>query len=189
MQCTLSISSVNVTCLLHSIQYFETSAASGENVSKAVDVLLDLIMKRMERCVDKSWIPDGTVRANGHSATDLTEPSDPEKGKCACWSSAKSKSTTPNLSLSPRPFLSSNWTEMYGRGYHELLLPEKCWSKHMMNASKWQLLYSYTRIPTVCNTTTALWIFEGFFFFHFKVIVIACCIFLTVESAFNCLHL
>lgn len=75
------------TCLLFDlarVPYFETSAASGENVSHAVEVLLDLIMKRMERCVDKSWIPDGTVRSNGHSTTDLTEPRDPEQSKCAC---------------------------------------------------------------------------------------------------------
>lgn len=64
------------------IPYFETSAASGQNVSEAVDVLLDLIMKRMERCVDKSWIPDGTVRANGPSNANLSESSD--RGKCGC---------------------------------------------------------------------------------------------------------
>ncbi|XP_035642951.1 ras-related protein Rab-27A-like [Oncorhynchus keta] len=69
----------------YGIPYFETSAANGQFVSQAVDVLLDLIMKRMERCVDKSWIPDGTVRSNGHSGhTDITEPKTQEKGKCAC---------------------------------------------------------------------------------------------------------
>ncbi|XP_043994167.1 ras-related protein Rab-27A [Gambusia affinis] len=66
----------------YGIRYFETSAASGQNVSEAVDVLLDLIMKRMERCVDKSWIPDGTVRPNGPANPDLSEGSD--RGKCAC---------------------------------------------------------------------------------------------------------
>ncbi|CAL1604052.1 unnamed protein product [Knipowitschia caucasica] len=66
----------------YGIPYFETSAASGHNVSESVDVLLDLIMKRMERCVDKSWIPDGTVRANGNANADLSES--PDKSKCAC---------------------------------------------------------------------------------------------------------
>ncbi|KAM6981352.1 ras-related protein Rab-27A [Aplochiton taeniatus] len=66
----------------YGIPYFETSAANGQNVGQTVDVLLDLIMKRMERCVDKSWIPDGTVRANGPSNLDISES--PEKGKCAC---------------------------------------------------------------------------------------------------------
>ncbi|TRY90148.1 hypothetical protein DNTS_033340 [Danionella cerebrum] len=69
----------------YGVPYFETSAATGENVSRAVEVLLDLIMKRMERCVDKSWIPDGTVRTNGvSSATDLTEPKNSPQSKCAC---------------------------------------------------------------------------------------------------------
>uniref|UniRef100_UPI0037E74628 ras-related protein Rab-27A n=1 Tax=Semicossyphus pulcher TaxID=241346 RepID=UPI0037E74628 len=66
----------------YGIPYFETSAANGQDVNQAVDVLLDLIMKRMERCVDKSWIPDGTVRANGPTNPDLSEA--PERGKCAC---------------------------------------------------------------------------------------------------------
>lgn len=67
----------------YGIPYFETSAADGINVNKAVETLLDLIMKRMERCVDKSWIPHGVVRSNGHSSTEqLTE--DKDKGKCGC---------------------------------------------------------------------------------------------------------
>ncbi|EMP38966.1 Ras-related protein Rab-27A [Chelonia mydas] len=65
------------------IPYFETSAVNGTNVTKAVETLLDLIMKRMERCVDKSWIPEGVVRSNGHSSTEqLHEEKD--KGKCGC---------------------------------------------------------------------------------------------------------
>ncbi|KTG00288.1 hypothetical protein cypCar_00040251 [Cyprinus carpio] len=68
----------------YGVPYFETSAASGENVGRAVEVLLDLIMKRMERCVDKSWIPDGMVRTNGHSTSDLAEPRDAEQSKCGC---------------------------------------------------------------------------------------------------------
>lgn len=40
-------------------------------------------MKRMERCVDKSWIPEGVVQSNGHSSTErLSE--EKEKSKCAC---------------------------------------------------------------------------------------------------------
>ncbi|KAM9817180.1 ras-related protein Rab-27A [Neosynchiropus ocellatus] len=65
----------------YGVPYFETSAANGQNVNEAVDVLLDLIMKRMERCVDKSWIPDGTVRTNGPS---YSEVDGPERSKCAC---------------------------------------------------------------------------------------------------------
>ncbi|OBS82132.1 hypothetical protein A6R68_23879 [Neotoma lepida] len=35
------------------IPYFETSAANGRNISQAIETLLDLIMNRIERCVDK----------------------------------------------------------------------------------------------------------------------------------------
>ncbi|XP_034045618.1 ras-related protein Rab-27A [Thalassophryne amazonica] len=66
----------------YGIPYFETSAANGQNVSQAVDILLDLIMKRMERCGDKSWIPDGTFRSNGPHNSDISEESN--KSKCAC---------------------------------------------------------------------------------------------------------
>ncbi|MBN3283027.1 RB27A protein, partial [Polyodon spathula] len=69
----------------YGIPYFETSAANGHNVSKAVDALLDLIMKRMERCVDKSWIPDGVVRSNGHGSTErLSDSKDKDQGMCNC---------------------------------------------------------------------------------------------------------
>ncbi|XP_040198653.1 ras-related protein Rab-27A isoform X1 [Rana temporaria] len=68
----------------YGIPYFETSAADGTNVNKAVETLLDLIMKRMERCVDKSWIPQGVVRSNGHSSTERLTDEDKEKGKCGC---------------------------------------------------------------------------------------------------------
>ncbi|CAB1451937.1 unnamed protein product [Pleuronectes platessa] len=67
----------------YGIPYFETSAANGENVNQAVDDLLDLIMRRMERCVDKSWIPDGTVRVNGLTNSEIPESSDKSKSESA----------------------------------------------------------------------------------------------------------
>ncbi|MEE6503016.1 hypothetical protein FKM82_004711 [Ascaphus truei] len=67
----------------YGIPYFETSAANGTSVNKAVETLLDLIMKRMERCVDKSWIPQGVVRSNGHSSTEQLNE-DKDQGKCGC---------------------------------------------------------------------------------------------------------
>uniref|UniRef100_UPI00398F6A50 ras-related protein Rab-27A n=1 Tax=Pristiophorus japonicus TaxID=55135 RepID=UPI00398F6A50 len=68
----------------YGLPYFETSAATASNVNKAVDTLLELIMKRMERCVDKSWIPEGVVRSNGHSSTEQLNAEDQDKSKCAC---------------------------------------------------------------------------------------------------------
>lgn len=63
----------------HRIPYFETSAATGTEVDKAVITLLDLVMKRMEQCVDKP----PAEPANGNGATKLSEGQPAEK-KCAC---------------------------------------------------------------------------------------------------------
>lgn len=65
---------------LPSIPYFETSAATGQNVEKSVDTLLDLIMKRMEQCVDKTQVPDAV---NGGNSGKLDEAKEGGK-KCAC---------------------------------------------------------------------------------------------------------
>nr|XP_045234213.1 ras-related protein Rab-27B isoform X1 [Macaca fascicularis] len=64
----------------YGIPYFETSAATGQNVEKAVETLLDLIMKRMEQCVEKTQIPD-TVNGGNSGKLDGEKP--PEK-KCVC---------------------------------------------------------------------------------------------------------
>ncbi|XP_062051533.1 ras-related protein Rab-27A-like [Lepus europaeus] len=67
----------------YGIPYFETSATNGTNISQATEMLLDLIMKRMEQCVDRSWIPEGVVRSTGHTSADpLNE--EKEKGSCSC---------------------------------------------------------------------------------------------------------
>lgn len=57
------------------IPYFETSAATGSDVDKAVVTLLDLIMKRMEQCVQKT-APE--------SANGKLEAVQPQEKKCAC---------------------------------------------------------------------------------------------------------
>lgn len=64
----------------YGIPYFETSAATGQNVEKAVETLLDLIMKRMEQCVEKTQISD-TVNGGNSGKLDQEKPT--EK-KCAC---------------------------------------------------------------------------------------------------------
>lgn len=63
-----------------SIPYFETSAATGQNVEKSVETLLDLIMKRMEQCVEKTQVPDVV---NGGNSGKLDGEKPAEK-KCAC---------------------------------------------------------------------------------------------------------
>ncbi len=47
------------------LPYFETSAKNGSNISKAIECLLDNVMLRMERSIDKSQFP-GVVDAHGH---------------------------------------------------------------------------------------------------------------------------
>ncbi|ERE82583.1 ras-related protein Rab-27B-like protein [Cricetulus griseus] len=64
----------------YGIPYFETSAASGQNVEKSVETLLDLIMRRMEQCVEKTQVPD-TVNGGNSGKLDGEKPA--EK-KCAC---------------------------------------------------------------------------------------------------------
>uniref|UniRef100_A0ABI7Y113 small monomeric GTPase n=17 Tax=Boreoeutheria TaxID=1437010 RepID=A0ABI7Y113_FELCA len=64
----------------YGIPYFETSAATGQNVEKAVETLLDLIMKRMEQCVEKTQVPD-TVNGGNSGKLDGEKPA--EK-KCGC---------------------------------------------------------------------------------------------------------
>lgn len=41
----------------HGLVYLETSAATGQNVERAVQILLDRVMRRMEATVDKSFLP------------------------------------------------------------------------------------------------------------------------------------
>lgn len=66
----------------HGLPYFETSAATGLNVAKAVDCLLDQVMLRMEKSIDKAHLLG--VR-NGQKVTesDLPEMNE-EKGFCGC---------------------------------------------------------------------------------------------------------
>ncbi|CAK9811978.1 Ras-related protein Rab-27A [Anthophora plagiata] len=45
----------------HGLVYLETSAATGQNVTRAVEILLDRVMRRMETTVDKSLLPHQRV--------------------------------------------------------------------------------------------------------------------------------
>lgn len=63
----------------YGIQYFETSAATGSEVDKAVVTLLDLVMKRMEQCVDKP-----TADAHNTDGTSKLDAAPANEKKCAC---------------------------------------------------------------------------------------------------------
>lgn len=65
--------------------YFETSAATGQNVAKAVEKLLDMVMCRMEQAVDKTALPSKRG-ARGAMLMESQRPNGyPEKSSnCPC---------------------------------------------------------------------------------------------------------
>ncbi|KAK9720651.1 Ras family [Popillia japonica] len=65
----------------HGLVYLETSAATGQNVSRAVETLLDRVMVRMESAVDKAMLPGRRGRPRDLNDVDLTAPS---TSNCTC---------------------------------------------------------------------------------------------------------
>ncbi|WAR11224.1 RB27A-like protein [Mya arenaria] len=62
----------------HGLPYFETSAATGHNVAKAIECLLDMVMLRAERSVDKSIFN----RSKNRQGYEVDEAS--SEGGCGC---------------------------------------------------------------------------------------------------------
>jgi len=60
------------------LPYFETSAATGQNVAKAIECLLDMVMLRAERSVDKSIFN----RSKNRQQYEMDEAS--SEGGCGC---------------------------------------------------------------------------------------------------------
>jgi Ras-related protein Rab-27A len=56
--------------------YIETSAATADNVEKALNILLDRVMLRMEKSLDKSLFP---VRSTSYS-----NENEESSNKCSC---------------------------------------------------------------------------------------------------------
>ena len=54
--------------LYFSMPYFETSAATGLNTSKAIEKLLDLVMIRMESAIEQQLLNNNVTKLtqNGH---------------------------------------------------------------------------------------------------------------------------
>ncbi|XP_022306769.1 ras-related protein Rab-27B-like isoform X1 [Crassostrea virginica] len=65
----------------HGLPYFETSAATGQNVAKVVECLLDMVMLRMEQCVDKTQRP---FAQNGKRLHNGEMDEYDGSSKCAC---------------------------------------------------------------------------------------------------------
>lgn len=66
----------------YGLPYFETSAATGQNVTKAVETLLNMVMSRMEHAVDKSTLPGGRRRKGNN--VELEEQADKPLPSSSC---------------------------------------------------------------------------------------------------------
>lgn len=66
---------------LNSLEYLETSAATGQNVARAVDVLLEKVMVRMETAVDRALLPGRRGRPRD---IDDVESYNPPSSSCSC---------------------------------------------------------------------------------------------------------
>ncbi|TRY97141.1 hypothetical protein DNTS_032793 [Danionella cerebrum] len=64
----------------YGIPYLETSAATGSDVERAVSTLLDLVMKRMEQCLEK---PPPEANPNDTGTANLSDAPSHSR-KCAC---------------------------------------------------------------------------------------------------------
>lgn len=64
----------------YGIPYLETSAATGQNVSKAIDTLLDLVMVRMHKVVESSFSSNRLVLDSGQDY----DAFDRDKSNCNC---------------------------------------------------------------------------------------------------------
>lgn len=67
--------------LVYRLKYLETSAATGQNVSKAVETLLELVMIRMETAVDRAMLPGRRGRPKDPNEPDLNAP---PRSSCSC---------------------------------------------------------------------------------------------------------
>ncbi|KAF7987686.1 hypothetical protein HCN44_003549 [Aphidius gifuensis] len=64
----------------YNMVYLETSAATGQNIARAVDILLDRVMRRMEATVDSSLLPhQRALRCH-----DRDTPSPKASSSCYC---------------------------------------------------------------------------------------------------------
>ncbi|XP_033624370.1 ras-related protein Rab-27A-like [Asterias rubens] len=69
----------------YGLPYFETSAKTGANISKAIECLLDNVMLRMERSVDKSQFPGAVIaHGNGRGLPMEVDEAGESKSGCAC---------------------------------------------------------------------------------------------------------
>ncbi|GAB6031891.1 Ras-protein Rab-27A [Chamberlinius hualienensis] len=68
----------------YGLPYFETSAATGQNVAKAVETLLGMVMSRMELAVDKSTLPGGRGRLRNGVNFEEQDYKKTSSSSCSC---------------------------------------------------------------------------------------------------------
>lgn len=67
--------------LIIRVPYLETSAATGQNVSRAVETLVEKVMIRMETAVDRAMLPGRRGRPRDPYDVDLNGPT---TRNCSC---------------------------------------------------------------------------------------------------------
>lgn len=70
----------------HSLVYLETSAATGQNVARSIESLLERVMIRMENAVDKAMLPGRRGRPRDPNDSDLNSTN---TNACSCWYNEK----------------------------------------------------------------------------------------------------
>ncbi|XP_015792796.1 ras-related protein Rab-27A [Tetranychus urticae] len=70
----------------YGLPYFETSAATGQNVTKAIETLLDLVMVRMQKVVESSLFSPSRGLTGGYGSTLKLEENNEHKSKSSCTS-------------------------------------------------------------------------------------------------------
>ncbi|KAF5286886.1 hypothetical protein FQA39_LY00419 [Lamprigera yunnana] len=65
----------------HGLQYYETSAATGQNIALVIDALLERVMLRMETVVDRALLPGR--RGRPRDPDDIDEYN-PPPSSCSC---------------------------------------------------------------------------------------------------------
>ncbi|CAM1314279.1 RAB27A (predicted) [Pycnogonum litorale] len=76
----ISEEKIKETAFKYGLPYFETSAATSHNVNKSVETLLNMIMERMEKAVDKSIFPGRKKGSNLGDSDDNIDSS----SRCSC---------------------------------------------------------------------------------------------------------
>nr|CAI5869351.1 unnamed protein product [Callosobruchus analis] len=64
------------------LPYLETSAATGQNVTRAIETLLERVMVRMETAVDRSMLPGRRGRPKDLTDPDLNAQEDKSCASC-----------------------------------------------------------------------------------------------------------